>query len=206
MEIHEFKQPLPMASVRARCAHEGCGLPPSAECHNLLTEEEADLVVGAIPLQALLENDDENKTLKWLKKVYSMGVSEGSVVPQQNAGEMLAQLDELGFGKQEGRRGNTLWAMVMDAADEIEKLRANSQLVTALADALAYTIINAVANGADWSEDITNWAHRYRREHPQPFNISGGKLVRTATAMLNPPPTQLPLEHAGVKAEREDGL
>jgi hypothetical protein len=64
------------------------------------------------------------ETIAWLQKVYAMGVSENSVVPQQNAGEMLARLDELGFGKQEPRRGNTLWAMVMDAADEVERLRA----------------------------------------------------------------------------------
>lgn len=78
------------------------------------------------PLASSEGHAGDAETIKWLQKVHSMGVSENSVVPQLNAGEMLARLDELGFGKQEPRRGNTLWAMVMDAADEIERLRSTS--------------------------------------------------------------------------------
>ena len=74
-------------------------------------------------LEANQQPDNSDTALAWLQKVYAMGTSPESVVPQQNAGEMLARLDELGFGKQEPRRGNTLWAMVMDCADEIERLR-----------------------------------------------------------------------------------
>lgn len=44
--------------------------------------------------------------------------------------------------------------------------------------ALAYTIRNAVANGAAWSPDIVAWANSLRRT--QPDNVPGGELVRAA--------------------------
>lgn len=89
---------------------------------------------GVLPIAAP-EAEGVEPTVEWLKKVYSMGMSEGSVVPQRNAGEMLARLDELGFGKQEPRRGNTLWAMVMDAADEVESLRQQIESTRVSSDA-----------------------------------------------------------------------
>lgn len=102
-----------------------CNIAHDCDCADLICEVHVQPQVASIIEEVLRGSDlaSNGDAVEWLKKVHAMGISDESVVPQQNAGEMLVRLDELGFGKQEGRRGNTLMAMVMDAADEIESLR-----------------------------------------------------------------------------------
>ena len=49
--------------------------------------------------------------------------------------------------------------------------------------ALAYAILNAITNGAHWSEDIVDWVEEYRKDNPQPNDMSGGDLVRRAVGL-----------------------
>lgn len=78
---------------------------------------------GAVPTEELTAASVLDQSLNTLKQIRDLTASSRSYVPQNNAAEMILRLEELGFGSQEPRRGNTLWAMVMDAADEIEQLR-----------------------------------------------------------------------------------
>lgn len=171
-EHHEF---IALAQDQTHCARYGCLALRDAPCHVVSDSGGSGETVGT----------STNETIKWLQKVYSMGVSEGSVVPQQNAGEMLARLDELGFGKQEGRRGNTLWAMVLDAADEIEQLRANSQLVAQLVEAAtrALRVLDGSIDPVLNAESVV-------------------KQLGDALASLTPPLINLPERAVGLKEER----
>lgn len=60
-------------------------------------------------------------------------------------------------------------ALIVQAVNSFDVLR----------DALAYAIVNAVANGADWSRDIREWAEKHH-EPQRHLNKSGGDIVRAA--------------------------
>ena len=75
------------------------------------------------PAEELTAASVLGQSLNTLKQIRELAASSRSYVPQDNAAEMMLRLEALGFGSQEPRRGNTLWAMVMDAADEIEQMR-----------------------------------------------------------------------------------
>lgn len=75
------------------------------------------------PAEELTAASVLDQSLNTLNQIRDLTASSRSYVPQNNAAEMMLRLEQLGFGSQTPRRGNTLWAMVMDAADEIEQLR-----------------------------------------------------------------------------------
>lgn len=81
----------------------------------------------------------------------------------------------------------------------VNRSRANSQLVTALVEALRP--FAALDYNDTWAVIVG--------DPPLvgcSLRLSDIESARAALALHSPPPTQLPLEHAKVKAEREDGL
>lgn len=79
-------------------------------------------------------------------------------------------------------------------ADAINSYDANSQLVTALVEALQWLLSKS---------QLSSYAHTISSSCDcKSCAIANAKELLNA---LNPPPTQLPLEHTELKAEREDG-
>lgn len=176
MDSHEFK-PNYLPSALAHCGEiiDGvkCLHPPSAEVHNLLTKEEAGLAVGAIPLPCPF-----------------CPIPHRTGVILRNEGWRSYSVCCYGC--------RTLGSAVAtrERAIELWNVHANSQLVTALVEAL-----QPFAKAADVFDQFVDeglWAN----------NITIGELrrARAALALLNPPLTQLLLEHTKLKAERKDEL
>lgn len=177
-----------------------CSLHASAECHDLLAEEEADLVVGAIPLQTPGELlpcpfcGSKARFREWIQDRRKRNPVVEHYV------ECSAWLAINGCGA----KAKTKMYLTKDKAAVAWNTRANSQLVTALANALRHTVQKLEVNTRCWHHD----SHSGRAEH---CSVVGCYEAQAAIAddnellaTLNPPLTQLPLEHVGLKAERKD--
>lgn len=180
MDKHYFQKPIGSSPY---CAVVQCGFPASAECHNLLTEEEADLVVGAIPLQALSE---ELLPCPFCSETPT--VTHGSMAIYVRCSNRDCEASTASF----------LFANW--------NTRANSQLLTALVEALQ----RIERWFGEFPDTRRAWDDGSPMSYAACFGTNGERdymrsIAREALATLNPPLTQLPLQHTELKAEREDG-
>jgi hypothetical protein len=105
--------------------------------------------------------------LTWLEESFANGEQPKALVDELE--------DALSYARCHGDN-----QMTITGSNSMREQQQQHTPLVAMQDALAYAITNAVANGAGWADDITEWARNHRQLRPHPETVSGGDLVRAA--------------------------